>query len=160
MLEVEVICHAVDLLAGDESLDAFGMFCDIDRRLHLIGGMERENHLWRGVYVFLHRHLCLRVFVADFDAEDVAEQIGDFVVMRLCDVALMELRFFLRQSCQRFVKNRLQRPACITLPNAVIRHHHHLIGVTRRYRGEQTGTSATTSVFCRVVTGGEDARCN
>ena len=98
VLEVQIVGLSVDFLACDEACDAFGMFGDIDGGFHLIGCVERHNQLWGGEYVSLYGHLCLGVFVAYFDAENVAEEVGDFVIVRLRDVALVELWFVLRKT--------------------------------------------------------------
>ena len=43
--------------------------------------------------------------VANLDTEDVAEEMGYFVVVCFCDVALVELWFVLWQTLQRLVKD-------------------------------------------------------
>ena len=117
------------------------------------------------MHVFLYRQLRLGVLPANLDAEDIAEQVRDVVVVRLRDVALVKLRLLLRKTKQGLVKNALQGSTSITVPHTVISHHHHLVGIARRDRGEQTCTSATTPVLGGAVTGGkstsdEEKYCN
>ena len=132
---IKVVGLTVDFLTDEEALNLLGVLANIDGSLALIGSIHCYNHLWLSVYVFLHRHLRHRVFVADVNAEDVAEQVGNVVVVLFGDVALVELRFILRQSSQRLVEDGLYGSACIACPHTVVSHHHHFVGVARRHGG-------------------------
>ena len=84
-----------------------------------------------GVDVFLVCHLGLCVVVAELNDEDVAELVGDAVIVFGLHVALVKLLLVLWKSSEGTVEDGLQSPACIAAPYAVFCHHHDFVGVAR-----------------------------
>src|SRR5574344_1745926 len=114
--------------------------------------MNGENNLWCGVHIPIHSHLGMGVHVAQLNAKDVAEEMGDVAIVLLFNMTLVKLWFFLWKPLHGFVKNGLNGSSCITCPHAVVCHHHDLIGIARRDGGEKIGTSFASAILGRSIT--------
>ena len=129
VLVFEACGFAVDFLGGEVADEEGGLFGDEGRELLVGCAFDGHDELGRGVKVALDPYLRFGAVGRGLEQNDVAEEVGDAVVVALGDMADMEDRLVLWEHGNGASEDFAQGPAGVAVPEGVVGYDHDFVRV-------------------------------